>query len=609
MKLVSVEQMRDLERRADAAGHSYAEMMEHAGFMVSGFAGALLAQGDSQHALVLVGPGNNGGDGLVAAHYLREVDFDITLYIWRRDIKGDPNFARLKRRRRGVTILWADNDQDFAKLRDEVRKTSLVIDALLGTGAARPIEGRLQRLMQVVAEEIAVRRRPQPQPAYPPGLQPPLYPLAQPLISSRQQAGGFGDEFEDDDYDVDEFGLDEPPRWSDPSSPSPAWFPSKERLTLPVLAVDCPSGLNCDTGELDPVTIPATFTVTFAYPKWGQVQFPGAAACGLLAVVDIGVPEELGQSLPVELMDQQTVAAWLPERPPNAHKGTFGKVMVIGGSMAYSGAPILSAAAATRAGAGLVTAAVPFAVHATAAGTWLEFTWLPLPAPDGVLHRDGVSAAVARLADYSALLIGPGLTTEPHAKEFLLGLLEALQGALQGGLQGEAWQGRVILDADALNVLAGTPDWAKRIPPGSVLTPHPGEMSRLTGLSIEEVNASRIAIAQRYAAQWGHIVLLKGPYTVVAHPDGRAGVLPFANAALAKAGSGDVLAGVILALVGQGLGPFEASVLGAYTHALSGFIVGQALGAASVTARDLIQTISPALQELQSARPMRRGYA
>jgi len=601
VKLVSVEQMRDLERQADAAGHSYAEMMEQAGFMVSGFAGALLAGGETRHALVLVGPGNNGGDGLVAAHYLREVDCDITLYIWRRDIKGDPNFARLKRRRRGVTILWADNDPDFGKLREEMREASLVIDALLGTGAARPIEGRLQRLMQVVGEEIAARRRPQPRPPQPPGLQPPQYPLAQALVLVRSPGQPFGDEFEDEDCEEYEFGRDdyqgEPyqPATSAPSYAQPTF------LTMPVLAVDCPSGLNCDTGELDPVAIPATFTVTFACPKWGQVQFPGAGACGLLAVVDIGIPEELGQSLPVELVDKEAVAAWLPERPADAHKGIFGKVMVVGGSITYSGAPILSAAAASRAGAGLVTAAVPLLVHAASAGNWPEFTWLPLPAPDGVLHRDGVAAAVARLRDYNAALIGPGLTTEPHARDFLLGLLDALPGALDG----EAWQGRLIFDADALNVLAGEADWPRRIPAGSVLTPHPGEMSRLTELSIEEVNARRILTARHYAEQWGHVVLLKGPYTVVAHPDGRTAVLPFANAALAKAGSGDVLAGIILAMLGQGLGAFEAATLGAYTHALSGFMVGQALGAASVTARDLAHTVSPALQELQLARPMR----
>lgn len=590
MKLVSVEEMRLLEQEADAAGHSYGDMMERAGLLVAGFAGTFLERESMRHALVLVGPGNNGGDGLVAAHYLREADCDVTLYLWRRDIKGDPNFARLKRRRRGVTILWADNDDSYDNLRTELRQTSLVIDALLGTGAARPIEGRLERLMRVVREEIAARLQPPAAPQRPPGLRPPQYPLAQPLISPLvEPPASFDDEYGDDDPYLDRLVMpeDRPPT---PDRLDHDVVPA----VLPVLAVDCPSGLNCDTGEIDPAAIPASITVTFAYPKWGQVQYPGAGACGLLAVVDIGIAEELGQQLPVELADADIIRNWLPARPDDAHKGVFGKVMVIGGSMAYTGAPILSAAAAARAGAGLITAAVPAPVHAASAGSWPEITWLVLPGTRGVVQQEGATAALARLKDYNALLIGPGLTTEETSAAFLNDLLD--------GLDKEAWQGRVVLDADALNLLARTRGWAMRLPPGCVLTPHPGEMSRLTGQSISDINRRRIATARRFAAEWDQIVLLKGPHTVIAHPDGRTIVLPFADPALAKAGSGDVLAGAILAMLGQGLEQLQAASAGAYVHGLSGIMMGRTLGAASVTARDLIQGISPALQQLQMVR-------
>jgi len=337
-------------------------------------------------------------------------------------------------------------------------------------------------------------------------------------------------------------------------------------------------------------------TVTFAYPKWGQLQYPGAGACGLLSVVDIGVPADLDESVQVELMERATVAALLPARPRDAHKGTFGKVLVVGGSSLYTGAPALSGGAAGRAGAGLVTVAVPQELHPALAAALLDLTWLPLRSEAGVISPESAAQVLEKVRSYDALLDGPGLTADRSAQEFV--------GALFGknGLDPAAWRGRVIVDADALNILALSPGWPALLPPLSILTPHPGEMSRLTGLSVAEINASRIATARRYAAEWGHVVLLKGPYTVIAHPEGRTFVIPFAEPSLAKAGSGDVLAGVILALAGQGLGPFEAAATGAYVHGLAGVLAGEALGAASVTGRDLVQSISSALLNLQRVR-------
>jgi NAD(P)H-hydrate epimerase len=197
-----------------------------------------------------------------------------------------------------------------------------------------------------------------------------------------------------------------------------------------------------------------------------------------------------------------------------------------------------------------------------------------------------------KLKGYDALLVGPGLTTEASAKEFL----DTLLGP--DGLEASAWQGRTVFDADALNLLAGRPDWHKSLPPQSILTPHPGEMSRLTGLSIAEINGNRIATARRYAAEWGHVVLLKGAHTVIAHPDGRAAVLPFADPALAKAGTGDVLSGAIVAMVAQGLDPFKAAVVGAYVHGLAGMLAGVVEGAAGATSRELLAMLPKALQEM-----------
>ncbi len=601
MKLVNVEEMRRIEQATDASGHSYAAMMEQAGQNVARIAMGLQLIHPDENVLILVGPGNNGGDGLVAARALREAGCDVTLYIWKRDIKGDENFRQLKRKRRGLAILWADNDSDFSKLRQELRQAELVIDALLGTGIERPIQGRLAELMQVVKEEILARRQESSMEEDGRALFGlPRFPLMEaqllgmPLPEAQNESFADNrlkdDEGEDDpdtdpDWDLDDDEFDD--NWEEEGEMPPPPWPE-----LPVLAVDCPSGLNCDTGALDPATIPADVTVTFAFPKWGQLQYPGAGACGLLSVADIGVPPELAQDIQVELVEYGFIRRWLPGRPADAHKGTFGRVMIVAGSTWYPGAALLSGHAAARAGAGLVTLAVPSALQPALIAASLETTWLPLPGPEGTHTAAGVPVLRDHLIGYDALLVGPGFSTAEAARAFIEALLAP------DGLAVDQWHGRVVFDADALNILATLPDWPRRLPAGSILTPHPGEMARLIGATAAEVNGRRIETARRWAADWGHIVLLKGPHTVIAAPDGRTGVLPFAVPTLATAGSGDVLAGAIAAMLGQGLPAFEAAVVGAYLHAYTGTILGQIVGMAGIVAGDLARQLPQALRKL-----------
>jgi NAD(P)H-hydrate epimerase len=619
MKLVNIEEMRRIEQETDATGHSYAAMMERAGQSISQIATALMVRDPGMAVLVLVGPGNNGGDGLVAARYLLEYGHQVTVYVWKRDVKGDENYRQLRRRRRGVTILWADNDSGWAKLREEVQRTDLVVDALLGTGTTRPIEGKLAELLAVVHEEVQARRAPLP--AEPPAgfglLRFPImeaYSLG--MEVKRPAPPGRYDEFDEDfedefaedegdgdeskadlegdlfdederDEDLDEEEWEEEEDWDEEEEPPLPPWPQP-----PILAVDCPSGLNCDTGALDPAALRAEITVTFALPKWGQVQYPGAGACGLLAVADIGTPPELGDAVKTELIGPAYIRQWLPGRPADAHKGTFGKAMIAGGSLNYTGAAYLSGAAASRAGAGLVTLAIPAPLHAALAAVLPETTWLPLPGPEGTHSAAGVSKLLARMAGYEAFLVGPGLTTSDDAQAFVAALFSP------EGLSKETWAGRTVVDADALNILATWPDWPGRLPPGSILTPHPGEMARLLGATAAEVNAARITTALRAAADWGHIVLLKGPHTVIAAPDGRAAVLPFAVPTLATAGSGDVLAGAIVAMLAQGLPAFEAAVCGAYLHGHAGLLLLRTTGPSGAVAGDILVRLPEALRQL-----------
>jgi NAD(P)H-hydrate epimerase len=603
MKIVNVAEMRRIEQETDAAGHSYGAMMDMAGHAVAGIAEQLALQDAESNVLVLVGPGNNGGDGLVAARYLLDAGHTVTVYVWKRDIKGDDNFRLLKRRRRGIAILWADNDPGFAKLHEEARRADLILDALLGTGVSRPFDGSLVELLAVVREEVVARRSApiEADEAFLFGV--PRFPIIEAFGfgSPAPSPGGFlpPDLLPSDETGEGPYGSGgEPDMWDEAAE----WDDDEDDLgsfaamwPAPVMAaVDCPSGLDCDTGALDPAALPADLTITFAFPKWGHLQFPGASACGLLAVADIGALAGLAADIQAELLEPASVGEHLPARPMDAHKGVFGKVMIAAGSLSYTGAAQLSAAAATRAGAGLVTLAIPAPLHAALAGGLPEVTWAVLPGPEGVHTAEGAAALVERLTGYDALLVGPGLTHTPAAQ----GFIEALFSPQ--GLDAEAWAGRVVVDADALNILAAMPPdaWPGRLPPGSILTPHAGEMARLTGASIPEVNAARIEGARRWAAAWGHVVLLKGPFSVIAAPDGRIAVSPFALPNLATAGSGDVLAGAIAALLGQGLTAFDAAACGAYVHGYAGALLVQGGGVAGVIARDILTQIPNALQHL-----------
>ena len=596
MKIANTQEMRDLEQATDASGHTYAAMMEAAGNAVGIIAEKMILGGAEKNVLLLVGPGNNGGDGLVAARFLLEAGHQVTVYVWKRDIRGDDNLRRLKRRRRGIAILWADNDQGYAKLREEVKRADLVVDALLGTGAARPIEGTLAVLLAVVREELDSRWHP-PFMDLPVPYGMPRFPLVEAQsLGIRQPPGLDPEEWVADfelDYEEDE-GEDDTEPWPEDDDyleeSQPRW------PVPPVLAVDCPSGLNCDTGALDPATLPAHVTVTFGLPKWGQLQYPGAGACGVLSVADIDLLPVRVAELLAELVVPATVRRWLPVRPADANKGTFGKALIVAGSLNYTGAAYLSGAAAARAGVGLATLAIPAPLHASLAGALPEVTWLPLPGPNGVHSSDGLPHLLSRLSGYDALLIGPGLTTTDEARQFVEALFS------EGGLSPNAWMGRLVVDADALNILATLPDWPSRLPTWCILTPHPGEMARLTGESVAEINAQRIHTARRWSAAWGQVVVLKGAHTVIAGPDGRLAVLPFAIPTLATAGSGDVLAGAIVAMLAQGMHPFEAAACGAYVHGHAGLLIARSIGVAGATARDILEHVPEALRQLYAGK-------
>lgn len=528
MKIVNVSQMRELEQRADASGNSYAAMMERAGTLV---AEAIRNEWDvnGKHVLVLIGPGNNGGDGLVCARVLHDAGSAVMLYLWKRAASEDDANWKLCQER-GIPFLRAKDDSDFSKLEAELAQSDFVIDALLGTGVARPLEGKVKDLLDHVKNHIA-------KPSDPAALTAP----AEPALESRAH---------------------------------PA-----------MVAIDLPTGLNPDTGELDPATFQAERTITFGFPKIGHYAFPGANAVGRLTVADIGIPKEWADSIPLAVATAEELAALVPRRPLDSNKGTFGKAMLACGSLQFTGAPTLAGHAAGRVGAGLVTLALPQTIHPIVAAKIDEATFLPLIDRLGDWRPRAANDLLATLWDspYEALLVGCGLGRADTTREFLLRLLDNMPTLEKPPA--------LVLDADALNLLAEIPEWSVRFSkqtdvqfsPPPIITPHPGEMARLLGIKTREVQANRIEIARDAAKDWNVIVVLKGAFTVIASPQGRITLLPFANPALATAGTGDVLAGAITGLLAQYRAAaskhaseqaaqddaYNAALLGGYVHGLA----------------------------------------
>jgi len=287
-------------------------------------------------------------------------------------------------------------------------------------------------------------------------------------------------------------------------------------------------------------------------------------------------------------IDYYLVKQFIPRRPDDSNKGSFGKVLIIAGSTRYIGAASLAIRASLRSGAGLVYAAIPEPIQIALASGIAEAIWYPLPAEKGRFSPEAARLLPALLEDKNAVLIGPGLGQSTGTKSLLLALLSRL-GNSQANIP-------LLLDADALNLLSQEPDWPALLPPNCLLTPHPGEFSRLTGLTIEKIQADRLTVAKEYAVNWQQTLILKGANTVIADPQGNCRILSFANSVLAHGGTGDVLSGILVSLLAQGLTPFDAASLAVWLHAWAAEDALEAVGHPAATLpSDIIQHLGKAL--------------
>ena len=353
--------------------------------------------------------------------------------------------------------------------------------------------------------------------------------------------------------------------------------------SVPVVAVDIPSGVDGGTGAVEGAAVHADLTVTFGAPKPGLVLLPGAASAGVIEVEPIGFPSDLirGDLLLVEAGD---VAAMLPHRAPDTHKRAAGFAVVVGGSRLMTGAPALSGAAAYRAGAGLVAVAVPEAVLPVIQGALREAVFVGLPETDGGTAAGGSARLDEVLGQAGALAVGPGMTTDERTQGWVRELVRSSEVP-------------VVLDADGLNAFAGRPDDLADRKADLILTPHAGEFSRLAGVPTSDVQVDRVRHVRDLAARTSAAVLLKGSRTLVASPDGVVRINPTGGPSLATGGTGDVLTGMIAGLIARGCSPLDAGSAAAFVHGIAGRIAGDRRGDGA-TAVDVLEAVPDAMLEV-----------
>lgn len=534
-KLCLVKEVREAEAAAVAQGITLHELMARAGLAVAQTLEELVGQrrtrlSEPPRVLFLVGPGNNGGDGLVAAGHLAAKGWQCWIWPWKRAEPGDLPIDQSTLQ----SCRWLGNEDIFRALSE----ADIVVDALFGIGGRSELPDEVRRVYQAAALE-------------------------------RQRRG-----------------------------------------TL-LVAVDVPSGIDSDSGAADEGAFPADLTVMLGLPKVGAYRAPALRYTGLIHLVKIGLPKpSLGQGGPF-LITKEDVRQWLPRRPADSHKWAVGAIMIVGGAPNYYGAPRLAASAALRSGAGIVTLSVPRSLVSALAPALAEVTFLPAPDGDvgaGLRWAELVQEVLPR---YRVLLLGPGLGQDRPAEEvvhYLLGLGRRRRGGLGFAPSTEdsalsRFTGYAVIDADGLNLLAKVTEWWSELREAQlILTPHPGELARLTDQSVASILDDPWSVAREAAQLFGHHVVLKYGHTVVATPDGELILAPQIHGALATAGTGDVLAGVIAGLAAQGLRPREAAAAGVFVANQAALAAIARKGTISLLASDIVEALPEVMMYLVDDR-------
>jgi NAD(P)H-hydrate epimerase len=363
-------------------------------------------------------------------------------------------------------------------------------------------------------------------------------------------------------------------------------------MELPVIAVDCPSGLNIDNGQYEGAVVQASFSFPLAAPKIGMYLSPGRELCGTIDVVPIGIPEDVfGMfDLRENLVTADDISNLLPNRKPNGHKGDFGKLFIVAGSTGLTGAAALAAKASARTGLGLVTVGCPASLNSILEIKLTEAMTHPLPdvGKKGALALRGLGEIKKEIADRDAVIIGPGIGQHRETGELIRRLVSQIDKPS-------------IIDADGLNAFATDRKPLAGNHPEMVLTPHPGEFKRLIDEDLPDEPSAIFDLVRSYADKYNSVIVLKGSPTIIVDTDGQLYLNPTGNNGMATGGTGDVLSGMIGSFLAQGLSSLGSAIAGVYLHGLAGDLAASELGFRSLIAGDLIDFLPEAFNMVEPA--------
>ena len=461
---------------------------------------------------IFCGKGNNGGDGFVAACLFFGMGVSVTVILLEKriNLKGNASINAELAFNLGVTIIEIEGmHSDLSQY--NLCSCDIIIDALLGTGLTRPVEGIYKQVVEQINQ-------------------------SQKFIAS----------------------------------------------------VDIPSGLDSDTGLLKGVFIRADLTIALTLPKRSHLLFPSAALIGELQIVDIGITSDVivSQNIKLQVTEEADLISWFQKRPADSHKGSYGHVLVIAGSRGKGGSAGLTALAALRMGCGLVTLALPESCQKKLEFHPLEV--MTVSAPETALGTFSLSSKEVLLSHAkgkAAVAIGPGISTEPETVQLINELLPLIDCPL-------------IIDADGINAIAQNQNLISKLSAETILTPHPKEMSRISGIKISKILKNRVDITRQFALDHSVNIILKGASSIVCQPDGITTINPTGNPGMATAGTGDILTGVIASLIAQGFSSPKAAIAGTYLHGLTGDIYASQESQTSLIAGDLLRTLPKTIKRI-----------
>lgn len=511
IKILSHEQIMQVEQTANDSGITYLRLMENAGSACAKLIRNRFDDSGLRNAVIVCGKGKNGGDGFVIARKLFENGYRVSILL-ALGLPTADNAVEMYRRAKDLGINIEMYDEENENHINRIINADIVVDCIFGTGFRGAVDGKLERLFDVISS-----------------------------------TNGF------------------------------------------VVSVDLPSGFYTDSSELGSATVKADMTIAIIALKYSLVYYPSAKLAGEIKTVSIGIPEDIiDKYVTTYSLKADDIKLRFPKRSENSNKGDYGKALIIAGSYEMPGAALLSSGAALKSGAGIVKLAFPDKAYPVMMSSGPEKLLIPLPSNvDGTLSEDAVMRISDELSKCDAVLIGCGMGNNPSTRSIVEFVLQNAEVP-------------VVLDADGLNSVAGRPELIRDANAPVIITPHPGEAARLLGTDTKAVQTDRIASAKQLHELTGACVVLKGSRTVVTANGNKFYVNMTGSSALATAGSGDVLAGVIVSLIAQGLSPYSASVCAVYVHGLAGESVGERGSATGTTASAVADELVRVLSSFES---------